>query len=607
MQSKSVSYKCVHMLARLALITLGSVALVGLAATVRIFPAGMKISGVVSASPVCNITFSPGDNLPAMVTAAPSGTTFCFSAGTYRMATAITPKNNDVFSGSSGAILNGSEVVTSWTQSGSYWVASNQPQLIAQQTSQACLLSTSTACQFSDALFLDSTPLNRVTSLSEVVTGSFYRDYATEQIYIAQNPTGHTMEVIVCSHPILADGTGVDGVTIEGLTIEKFAGDVDGAVQGRDDWIIQNNEVLLNHGDGIDTSGSVLGNYSHNNGDFGLEGGYASTAMDVENNEFSYNNWANFLNGGGAKFEYATNLIVRNNYSHDNNGAGFHTDGDNLNVLYEYNHTKNNKNAGILHEISWSAIIRYNLLEDETTVFPQYEADSIWDHNAIGIANSSNVQVYDNVINNCTNGIGEVLSTRGDSTHGPNTGQPYLLQNDDVHNNTLIQISNMAAGVVKASSYDNDVYESWGNNFTSDTYQVANLTGQYFTWMGSGDNAYASADWSQWQNFGNDVQGTLQAASSGGTTLPTVPTNLSATAISSSQINLIWTPSTDNAGIASYKIYRGGSEIGTSASNTYSDSGVSAGTTYTYTVVAIDAAGNTSAQSASAAATPSQP
>ena len=31
---------------------------------------------------------------------------------------------------------------------------------------------------------------------------------------------------------------------------------------------------------------------------------------------------------GGAKFEYATDLIVRNNFAHDNNGAGPHTDGD---------------------------------------------------------------------------------------------------------------------------------------------------------------------------------------------------------------------------------------------------------------------------------------
>jgi len=88
--------------------------------------------------------------------------------------------------------------------------------------------------------------------------------------------------------------------------------------------------------------------------------------MNVQGNEFAFNNWANFLNGGGSKFEYATNLIVRNNYSHDNYGPGFHTDADSLNVLYEYNHTKNNVNAGLQHEISWDAIIRYNLFEDET-------------------------------------------------------------------------------------------------------------------------------------------------------------------------------------------------------------------------------------------------
>ena len=274
------------------------------------------------------------------------------------MTTSITPKNNDVFLGLSlGAVLNGSQLVTSWMKSGGYWVASNQPQLIPQ-TTDACYVSASTACQFADALFLDNTPLNRVMTLFQVVPGTFYRDYASKQIYIADDPTGHTMEVIVCARPILASETGVDGVTIQGLTIEKFAGNIDGAVEGRPTWTIQNNEVRLNHGDGIKAGGRKLGNYSHDNGDFGLEGGYATTAMDVENNEFAFNNWADFLNGGGAKFEYATNLIVRYNYSHDNNGPGFHTDADSANVLYEYNHTKNNTYAGIQYEISWDDIIR---------------------------------------------------------------------------------------------------------------------------------------------------------------------------------------------------------------------------------------------------------
>src|SRR5277367_2387217 len=48
------------------------------------------------------------------------------------------------------------------------------------------------------------------------------------------------------------------------------------------------------------------------------------------------------------------------------------------------------------------------------------------------------------------------------------------------------------------------------------------------------------------------------------TTPPSVPTNLSASAISSSAINLTWTSSTDNVGVAGYDIYRNGTQVGTS-------------------------------------------
>src|SRR5437667_2199884 len=87
------------------------------------------------------------------------------------------------------------------------------------------------------------------------------------------------------------------------------------------------------------------------------------------------------------------------------------------------------------------------------------------------------------------------------------------------------------------------------------------------------------------------------------TTAPTVPAGLSATAASSSQINLTWTASTDNVGVTGYNVYRGGTKIGTSTTTSYSDTGLTASTTYSYTVAAFDAASNTSAQSASASAT----
>jgi cellulose 1,4-beta-cellobiosidase len=50
-------------------------------------------------------------------------------------------------------------------------------------------------------------------------------------------------------------------------------------------------------------------------------------------------------------------------------------------------------------------------------------------------------------------------------------------------------------------------------------------------------------------------------------------------------------------------VYRNGSQIGTSTGTTFTDTGLSASTRYTYTVAAYDAAGNVSAQSAGVTAT----
>lgn len=78
---------------------------------------------------------------------------------------------------------------------------------------------------------------------------------------------------------------------------------------------------------------------------------------------------------------------------------------------------------------------------------------------------------------------------------------------------------------------------------------------------------------------------------------PSAPSDLKATAIFSSQVILSWTASTDNVGVAGYKIYRNGTQIATTTSTSYTDSNLSPSTTYTYSVSAYDAAGNESAKS----------
>src|SRR6266513_1065956 len=87
------------------------------------------------------------------------------------------------------------------------------------------------------------------------------------------------------------------------------------------------------------------------------------------------------------------------------------------------------------------------------------------------------------------------------------------------------------------------------------------------------------------------------------TTPPSAPTGLTASAVSSSQINLSWAASFDNVGVSGYRVYRGGTQIATTSATSFTNQGLSPSTTYSYTVAAFDAAGNLSAQSSPASAT----
>lgn len=92
----------------------------------------------------------------------------------------------------------------------------------------------------------------------------------------------------------------------------------------------------------------------------------------------------------------------------------------------------------------------------------------------------------------------------------------------------------------------------------------------------------------------------------GDQTPPSVPNSLSANAVSSSEIDLTWAASTDaGSGVAGYRIYRNGGStpIAFTASIFYNDTGLTASTTYTYQVSAVDNATNESGKSTQAQAT----
>lgn len=86
----------------------------------------------------------------------------------------------------------------------------------------------------------------------------------------------------------------------------------------------------------------------------------------------------------------------------------------------------------------------------------------------------------------------------------------------------------------------------------------------------------------------NAIGGGVMSAPASATTPPAQVTGLTATAVSSSSIGTAWTAT---AGASSYTVDRGGTPVGTSATNAFVDTGLTPGTAYTYTVAANGAGG----------------
>ena len=87
------------------------------------------------------------------------------------------------------------------------------------------------------------------------------------------------------------------------------------------------------------------------------------------------------------------------------------------------------------------------------------------------------------------------------------------------------------------------------------------------------------------------------------TTEPSTPMSVTASATSSTSAQVGWVASTDDTGVTGYEVRRDGTAVGTPTTTSWSDTSLSPGTAYAYTVVAVDAAGNRSAASAPAQVT----
>jgi endonuclease I/chitodextrinase len=87
------------------------------------------------------------------------------------------------------------------------------------------------------------------------------------------------------------------------------------------------------------------------------------------------------------------------------------------------------------------------------------------------------------------------------------------------------------------------------------------------------------------------------------TQAPTAPTNLASASITQTSVNLSWVNATDNVAVTGYEVYKGATKIATTVTNSYTVTGLTAATNYTFSIKAKDAANNTSVASNTATIT----
>uniref|UniRef100_Q07KW3 Right handed beta helix domain-containing protein n=1 Tax=Rhodopseudomonas palustris (strain BisA53) TaxID=316055 RepID=Q07KW3_RHOP5 len=449
-----------------------------------------------SACPPKAIGVRPGESIQDAVSGASVGASFCIRAGTHRMQY-VEPKARQRFYGEDGAVMNGARLLKDFTRENELWVASGQTQ---RSTVRGQCASTQPACSLPEALFIDDKPLMQVTNKAALRAGSFYFDYAERRIYFVDDPTNKKVEATAAS---FAFRSFQPDVFIKNLIVEKYSSPAqEGAIQGEfaTGWVVENCEIRFNSGAGVavGSGGKLLHSKLHHNGQLGATAGGVNILM--EGNEIAHNNIYGFnpyWEAGGVKITESDGVVLRNNHSHHNVGAGLWCDINVYNAVYEGNLVEYNQDAGIFHEISYAAIIRDN------TVRFNGLADKGWVWGAdIQIAASQNVKVYRNVVEVRNNGAGIVLIDQGRTAN--RMGKLYKTTNNIIHDNRITFDGRGSMGGVSDTSplsRNYNIIERGNNCFDRNTYRTRDGFDVSFFW------GHSEYDLKGFQKIGHEVHG----------------------------------------------------------------------------------------------------
>jgi hypothetical protein len=353
-------------------------------------------------------------------TGAPAGSTVVFRGGTYRGVANVSvnrPLTLQAYPHEK-PWLTGSIVISDWVQDGNAWRKDGWAYAFPQTVGPQWIDPAYPLAGQRDQAFFDGRSLVLVGSRAAVGPGKFYVDYNAQQLFIGDNPAGHTVEGTAYTLALTVSRSGSSdptGAVVRGLGFTDYADQ--GATLAAPQVLFENNTCAWNGQQGLGIFGGdtfqntdmvVRGNVFVGNGRKGRGAGNNERLL-VEDNTFAYNNVNGYATGwdaAGIKFGRQRDLTFRNNLLDHNYASGFWVDVSCINTTVVGNVARHNQANGFDIEISHTAIVAFNLLYQNAT--------------GILVLGSSNVRAYNNTL--ATNGTDLVSKDAGrinDPNHVP--------------------------------------------------------------------------------------------------------------------------------------------------------------------------------------------
>jgi trimeric autotransporter adhesin len=346
--------------------------------------------------------------------------------------------------------FDGARKLTGWVKSGATWQTTSSVKLDSSPTyTRGAPDNTTPGWNFinpdypmaahPDQIFIGSTQLLQVEYRSQVAAGKFFADYANERIVIGSSPAGRN---VVGSSLTQAMLVMAKGTVLRGFGVRNYAPSVPdfGAIVVRGPGSTLENVVIANSstiGLAVSAIGCTLRKVTVvRSGMLGIGSNYSDGLMlDRVHSQANNREHFNFAPvSGGIKVTRTRGVTVKGSESSYNYGTGMWFDESVYNAKVLNSNMRGNKRYGLIFEISAVVTIANNLITDSAK-------------NGIGIANTSDVRIWNNTIVRSKRAINVTQDKRLQTQtktpgHDPRRPNPdptmsWISRNITVRNNVL--------------------------------------------------------------------------------------------------------------------------------------------------------------------------